>query len=987
MKYLNLALLFIVSIFLSPSFSSAQSKPEFLNHLHDAWVDSTLNHMSLEQKIGQLFIVQAYSEDGKSPEAVLADIHNFQVGGVIFMQGTPANQVRMTNLFQNASPIPLLIAIDGEWGPAFRLKDSPRYPVQMALGAIPNDSLIYRMGVEIGQQLRRLGVHVNFAPVSDVNNNPDNPVINYRSFGENPENVAHKAGLYAKGMQDAGILAVAKHFPGHGDTNVDSHLGLPVIKHDSIRLEELDMYPFKKLIQNGIGGVMTAHIQVPALEPNAKLPASLSPKIIQNKLITDFGFGGMIFTDAMNMQGVTKLYKPGEAAVLALKAGNDMLEIVPDLEDAIREITKAIAKNDLSEEEIDLHCRKILALKKWLGLDTLKIIDPTNLDHDLNKPNYNLTRRLLHEQSITTLINRDSIMPLQHLDTLRVAVVSLGRMNETAFQKMASRYMSVDQFNLKKEASTEELNRLINQLKTYNLIICGIHNLNLSPTKNYGTTAVLSEFIRKLQTKKLILAVFGNAYALDKIKGIETADGLLLTYQENTITEELAAQAVFGAIAVNGKLPVNVNAYFRLNDGLTVPQTDRLKYTVPEETGISSDYLEHRIDSIAELGISQKAFPGCQILIAVDGKVILSKSYGYQTYNKEVPIEETNLYDIASVTKITGPLPALIKLYDEKKFNLDLPFSFYWPPFRGTDKEKMTSRQILAHQARLRPWIPFWQNELKKNGNLRSAVFRDTPDTEYCIRVASHLYMNSSNIIRMYEEIKDSPLLPKAKYTYSDLGFMIFPKIIKELTGQDYETYIYTTFYRRLGADLLTYKAYMYAPERQIVPTEQDDSFRHELLRGYVHDEGASMLGGVSGNAGLFSNANDLAKMMEMYLQYGHYGGVQYLDSTSIAEFTRVQYPKNDNRRGLGFDKPYIDNYKNTLENAYPAVSASPESFGHTGFTGTMVWMDPKYNILFVFLSNRVYPTRNNSRITQMNIRPALHQVIYDSLFRGVKDY
>ncbi|MFV0376679.1 MAG: glycoside hydrolase family 3 N-terminal domain-containing protein [Mangrovibacterium sp.] len=964
----------------------AQQKPQFLNYLHDSWVDSTLNQLSLSQKIGQLFIVQAYSEDGKTPDAVLADIRNYEVGGVIFMQGTPNNQVRMCNQFQQASKIPLLIAIDGEWGPAFRLKDSPRYPVQMALGAIRDDSLIYRMGYEIGQQFRQLGVHVNFAPVSDVNNNPNNPVINYRSFGENPDKVAQKAWFYAKGMQDAGLLAVAKHFPGHGDTNVDSHLGLPVIQHNISRLESLDMYPFKKLIDAGIGGVMTAHIQVPALEPNTKLPATLSPKIISEKLIKEYGFEGLIFTDAMNMHGVTKLYKSGEAAVLALKAGNDMLEIVPDLKLAIAEVEKAVQRGQLSRDEIDRHCRKVLALKKWMGLDKQKLTDPVGLSADLNNANYKLTRRLLHEQSLTCLINRDQLMPLQRLDTLKIAVVSIGKSNPSAFQKMVSRYQKADFFNLKKEASPDELARLINQLKPYNLVVCGIHDLNLGPARNYGTTLVMSDFIQKMKSKKLIVSVFGNAYALDKLKGIETAHGLILTYQENQITEELAAQAILGAIEVNGSLPVQVNAYFRLNDGIELRKIDRLKYTVAEEAGINSAYLEQRIDSIANLGVRRGAFPGCQVLVGVGGKVILSKSYGYHTYDQQEPVEEENLYDIASVTKITAPLPALIKLYGDKQFNLDLPFSFYWPPFRGTAKEKLTSREVLAHQARFKPWIPFWQNELKANGNLRTAIFRDSPDEQFSIRVASNLYMNRENIDHIFDEIRDAPLLPKAKYTYSDLGFLIFPKIIAELTHLDFESYLQETFYRPLGASNIGFNAYLHFPERQIVPTEDDQLFRHELLRGYVHDESASMMGGVSGNAGIFANANDLAKLMQMYLQNGHYGGVQYLDSAALAEFTRVQYQKNDNRRGLGFDKPYLQNSK-SLENAYPAVDASPESFGHTGYTGTMVWMDPNTKILFVFLCNRVFPSRNNTKLTQLNIRPAMLQSIYDSLSTVTRSY
>lgn len=977
--------IFLVTAFsLFFKISPAQVKPAFLDHLNDPWVDSLMQQMSLDEKIGQLFIAQAYSNEKATPATVLSQIESYGVGGIIFMQGSARKQVELTNQYQQASKIPLLIAIDGEWGPAFRLKNSPRYPVQMALGAIRDDSLIYQMGTEIGAQFRRLGVHINFAPVSDVNNNPNNPVINYRSFGENPENVYRKAELYARGMQDAGLLAVAKHFPGHGDTDVDSHIGLPVIKHDSARLAEVEMYPFKRLVQHGIGGVMSAHIRVPSLEPNTELPASLSPRIIQGKLINDFGFGGMIFTDAMNMHGVSKLHSPGKAAVLAVKAGNDMLEIVPDLDAAIKAVKQAVLDDEISLEEIDLHCRKILALKKWMNLDQQTQANPLHVSSDLNRPSYELTRRLLHEESLTALINRDSILPLKKLDTLKIAVVSIGKLNETAFQKMAARYAKVDRFNLDKKASAEQVSQLVQQLHPYNLIVVGFHQLSLSPGRNYGTTPAMGQFLRKVENKQVILGFFGNPYAMDKIDHIETADGIILTYQENRITQELAAQAIFGAIKVDGRLPVNVNAYFRMNDGVRIPKVNRLKYTIPEEVKISSYYLQHRVDSIIELGIEKKAYPGCRVLIAVDGKVILNKSYGYHTYDQIEPVQEDDIFDIASVTKITGPLPALMKLYGQKQFKLDLPFSFYWPDFRGTDKEKITSREILAHQGRLSPWIPFWQNELKNNGNSRSAIFRETPDKNFSIRVSSHLYMDRHNIARMYQEIKDSPLLRRTRYTYSDLGFLIFPEIIQELTHQDYEEYLKKTFYRPLGANTLTYNAYKHFPLSRIVPTEQDDAFRHELLRGYVHDEGASMLGGVSGNAGLFASANDLAKLYQMYLQYGSYGGESYLDSSAIAEFTHIQYPRNENRRGLGFDKPYIDNYKNTLENAYPAIDASPESYGHTGYTGTFVWMDPKYNMLLIFLSNRVNPTRNNNLITKLNIRPALHQAVYDAIKKGI---
>ena len=980
MRILNRLLLslFFLSFIL---ISQAQTNPGFLNYLQDQWVDSTLNNMSLNEKIGQLFIAQIYSNKDLPDNApIYKKITQDHIGGVIFMKGSAKSQASITNKLQQKSKIPLLITMDAEWGPGFRLEDAPKYPVQMALGAIQKDSLIYRMGYEIGTQLKRIGVHVNYAPVADVNSNPANPVINYRSFGEDPDKVAHKTWLYAHGMQDAGVLSVAKHYPGHGDTRIDSHLGLPVIKHDFNRLDSVELVPFDYLIQKGIGGIMTGHLQVEAFDPNSNIPASLSKNLVQNKLIDDLGFSGLVFTDAMNMSGVSKQFGDEQATVMALQAGNDLLETVPNLNERIEAVKQALKDGQLTEAQIDQKCRKVLALKRWLHLDQYQPVETKSLEHDLKNPEYLLTRRLLHEESLTLLKNDGQLMPLQKLDTLKIAVLSIGTSKSTYFQKMLSNYMEVDLFNLKKDAGQMEIEKLARELKPYNLVICGIHDMNLSISGHYGLTPVINDMLAAIAQKSQIVVLFGNPYALNFLKKAEKAQGLLVTYQENRITQELAAQAIFGAINVDGKLPVNVNYEFKLNDGLSLKKNGRFKYTIPEEVGISSSYLEHNIDSIAELGLKEKAFPGCQVLVAKDGKIVFQKCYGFFTYDKQRPVQKDDIYDWASITKITGPLPALIKLYSEQKFKLDVPFSVYWPDFKNSNKASITAREILAHQAGLQPWIPFYQNTLRKSGHLKTSVFKDHPTSNFDLRVSSHLYMNEHYKTKMFDEIRDSELLPKKKYTYSGLAFYLFPTIIENLTGEDYQEYLHTHFYSPLGASSVTYNAYKHFPQGMVIPTEKDNYFRKELLQGFVHDEGASMMGGVSGNAGLFGTATDLAKIMQMYLQYGQYGGVQYLDSASIREFTKIQYPENENRRGLGFDKPYIDNQENKLKDAYPAVDASTESFGHSGYTGTFTWADPKNNLLFIFFSNHVYPSRNNSKIFDLNIRPAMHQAIYDSL-------
>ncbi|MGE4587167.1 MAG: glycoside hydrolase family 3 N-terminal domain-containing protein [Mangrovibacterium sp.] len=965
---------------------TARQDPPFLKYLDDPWVDSLMLRLSVDQKIGQLFMIQAYARDAKAEPRVLQQIQAHEVGGVLFMQGTASNQRTIIRQMQQLSHLPLLIALDAEWGPAFRLEDTPRYPVAMALGAIADDTLIYRMGLEIGEQLKKLGVHINFAPVADVNNNPNNPVINYRSFGEDPEKVTRKSWLYASGLQDAGILAVAKHFPGHGDTRTDSHTDLPVIRKSVRALEQTELFPFRQLIQNGIGGIMTAHLQIPALEPDRTLPSSLSGRIVGDLLQEQYGFRGLVVTDAMNMQGVNGAFSSGESAVRALLAGNDMLEVVPELEEAVQAVRKAITTGRISMSQIDRKCRKILALKRWSIFPWKeKMLLPVTEKASGPEENarYALTRRILHEQSLTLLHNRGELLPLQRLDTLRPAVIAVGDSRETDFQKMSARYLEADFFHLRENAPAAEVNRLVRLLKPYNLLICGIHGLSLSSAGHYGTDASISGFIRQTADKKRIITLFGNPYALNYIEGIDRAEALLITYEENRLTQELAAQAIFGAINLNGRLPVNVSTRFRLNEGMALKKNFRLKYTIPEETGIDSRFLEQRIDSLARLGLARKAYPGCQVLIAREGKVILLKTYGYHTYEQQTPVTEKDLYDLASLTKILGVAPALMKLHGEGIFRLDVPFATYWPDFRGTDKAGITPRQMLAHQSRLPAGIVFWNEARTENGQLDPQVFQDRPSEKFSLRVSSRLYMNRDYREKMFRQIRDSRLRRYARYTYSDLPFMLFPRVIGQLSGEDYEQFLQKHFFRPLGASSLVFNPHRYFPSSRLIPTENDDLFRHELIRGYVHDEGAAMLGGVSGNAGLFGQANDVAKLMQLYLQQGFYGGQQYLKPGSVSEFTRVQFPENDNRRGLAFDKPLINNYLYRPENAYPAPDAGADSYGHSGFTGTFTWADPGNGILFVFLANRIHPTRNNPLLSDLNIRSSMLQTIYDSIRKG----
>lgn len=967
-----------------PFFANAQTgipspgtPPPFI--YNQKWVDSVFNKLSPDERIAQLLMVAAYSNRNQAHvDTISSLINKYKIGGLIFFQGGPVRQANLTNLYQSQSKVPLMIAIDGEWGLGMRLDSTIKFPYQMTLGAIGDNQLIYQMGAEIARQCKRIGIHVNFAPVVDINNNPNNPVISFRSFGEDKNNVAQKSYAYMKGMQDNGILATAKHFPGHGDTDADSHYSLPVIKHNRQRLDSLELYPFRYLIENGIGGIMVAHLSIPTLDSTKNLPSTLSKPIITDLLKNELGFKGLIFTDAMNMKGVTSFFPAGAADAKAVVAGNDILEFTESVPKAIEAIKKAIKSGQISQKEIDERCKKILSAKVWLGLDQYKPIETETLIADLNRPEAVLLNRKLTEASLTLLSNQNKLLPLQSLDTLHIASVSIGATKVTPFQQMLGNYTKVDHFMLSSNSTTAEINQLKEKLKNYNLVIAGVHGLSIRPPRNFGITPSMVAAVKEIAlSKKAIITLFGNVYTLAKFDNIFQASGLIMAYQENLHSQELAAQLIFGGIGASGKLPVTVAPVFKLGTGLQASNLNRFKYTIPEEVNIDSQFLTQRIDSLANLAILEKATPGCQVLIAKEGKVIFRKSYGYHTYNNNIPVSDDDVYDLASVTKISASLPALMKLQDEGKFNVDATLGTYLPQYRRSNKADLTFRDILTHQAQLKAWIPFWQTTLKKNKKFKWFTFKADSSKRFPYKVADNLYLNRNYYKNLYKQIRKSPLNEKPGYVYSDLSFYLYPLIVKKLTGKDFEDYIKENFYHPLGAYSLTFNAYQHFPIQQIVPTEYDSLFRKVLIHGRVHDEGAAMLNGLSGHAGLFGNANDLAKLMQMYLQKGTYAGRQYISSATLTEFARCQFcESNNNRRGIGFDKPDIIPSKN----GNAAMSASKESFGHSGFTGTFTWIDPAYNIVYVFLSNRVHPTRNNSKLSQLNIRTGIQQVIYDAI-------
>lgn len=971
--------------------TNAQIQPYFLRPTPadqaTRWADSVFHSLTPDERIAQLIMIAGYSNRSQAYEDTLAmRVHDLKVGGVVFFQGGPVRQVRLTNRLQALSNVPLLIAIDAEWGLAMRLDSTVRYPYQMTLGAMSAkyDNLIYQMGADLARQCQRMGIHINFAPTADVNNNPNNPVINFRSFGENKYDVARKALAYMQGMQNNSLITSIKHFPGHGDTGTDSHYDLPVIAKSRQQLDSLELYPFRELIKAGASGVMVAHLSIPALDNTPNRPSTLSPNIVTNLLKNDLGFQGLVFSDAMNMKGVTKYFPSGQADRYGLEAGMDVLEFTENVPAAIAEVKKAILEGRITQESIDARCRKVLLAKAYAGLINYKPIMLENLVNDLNQPQFELNNRQLIEKSLTVLKNQDNLLPLQQLDTLRIASVSVESTSPTPFQQMLGNYTQVDHFNINSGTLDTTMARIREKLKNYNLLLVGVHLNNIRPGARYGLQPKTAALVAELAaTGKAIVTVFGNPYVLDKLPGIEKAQSIVMPYQLTTNTEELSAQLIFGAIGADGKLPVTVNQQYTYGMGIATPSLGRLKYTIPEEVGISSAYLTQRVDSIVNNAIRLKAMPGCVVQMAKDGNVIFRKAYGTITYDASLgvaprPVQLDDLYDMASVTKISTSTPSLMKLVDEGKFNVDATMGEYMPGYAKSNKAKIVWRDVLTHQARLKAWIPFWRETKNPDGTFKSHTFQADSTRQFPIAVTDSLFEYRKYPQTVYEEIKDSPLNEKKEYVYSDLSFYLYPKIVKRLTGIEFEDYIKQTFYKPLGATTLTFNPRRFYPLSRIVPTEYDSLFRKTLIWGRVHDEGAAMLDGLSGHAGLFGSANDLMKLVEMYRRKGNYGGKQYLSANVVTEFTRYQFPEQGSRRGLGFDKPTFKYSGNAPR------SASPSSFGHSGFTGTFTWIDPDYGISYVFLSNRVYPTRNNNKISELNVRTNVVEVLYQALRRGI---
>ncbi len=925
------------------------------------WADSVLASLTLDQKIAQLMMLRIYSNKKTAyNDTMVAQQKRYQWGGYCFFQSYPVCQARLTNRLQAVSRVPSMIAIDGEWGLGMRLDSVRLYPRQMALGASRDTAGIYEMGKQMALQCHRIGVHVNFAPDVDINNNPNNPVINSRSFGSDPYWVARCGVAYMRGMQDHGVMATAKHYPGHGDTETDSHKATPLILHSRKRLQKLEFQPFRELIQAGTDGVMVGHLGIPALD--SAYISTASHTIMTGLLKNEMGFSGLVCTDALDMKGISNLYAPGELEVQVLLAGADLLLLPPDPVVALKKIKEAVLNGILSEELIDERCLKILKMKEKYVLPYAGPVQTEHLLNDINNPDAEKVYQRLTESSVTLLRNKHHVIPVPEGDGplmhLRVDNAYRGQLDRFFQDRWNTRTLRI----LPRQAEdTQFVASLCRKADSARLLYVTLNCLSQYPeNRQYGLTPAIASMIDRLsEHTQLVLIVMGNPYCLNFLSCAKKLPAILIAYHPTEEAEKAVVKVLDNRLPVHGKLPVELND-FPCGSG-----TDLLMSVLPR-TQRSGDYDFGCIDSIAKEGLDAKAYPGCRVLLGQHGKILYDKSFGTYSYEDLRPVSPETLYDLASVTKCMATTLAVMYLYDRGQIRMEAPLSHYLPYLKESNKKDITVAEAMTHTAGLVEWIPFYKLWGKD-------IYSNYASDSFSVPVCRDMYMNVAYRDSIRNRIRISALRKDKHYKYSDLGFYLMADVVKEISGMPLDTFLYRNIYCPLGLTHTCFNPYLTQSLDLIAPTENDKVFRCQQIRGYVHDQGAAMSGGVSGHAGLFSTAEEVGVLAQMLLNGGSFQGVELFRPETVRRFTQYYYP-DACRRGLGFDKP-------SRSGVSPCGrSASSESFGHSGFTGTFFWVDPEYDLFYVFLSNRVCPDAGNSKLSSMNIRTRIQDAFYHLL-------
>lgn len=932
------------------------------------WEDSLMKTMSLDEKIGQLFMVAAYSNKDDSHTQYIENlIKQYHIGGLIFFQGSVGKQVYLTNYYQNITRYPLFIGQDAEWGINMRIKEVPKYPYSMTLGASRSNALAYETGRAMGMEMKRMGVHISFAPVADVNNNPNNPIIGFRSFGDDKENVSQKALAVVHGLQSERIIACAKHFPGHGNTGTDSHLDLPVLNQTRKDLDSIELYPFRNLVNGGVMSAMVGHIHIPSIDNTPNLPASLSPKLVKNILQYEMNFQGLVFTDALNMKGVSKYFANGDAEVKALLAGNDILLYPNDVATAVKAIKRAIRDSVLSENDIDQKVKKILYYKRWVHLDTQRFVNTGDVLNEL---------KLIHQESGVMEMAAEKCISLVHngygfipiSDSLSYLHISIGELGTNEFFESLNVHKNVTRLNVSKTASVSTAVSVKSKAKNYDRVIVSFHNPSIWNAKSYGYGDAMIRMAKELAYEEnAALVLFCNPYLT---RFFSKAKTIIVAFEDEKVFRQEAALMMLGQKEMRGQLPFkpkNVEMDHWLP--LSYFESSGIKADEAQLSGLDTNKLL-RIDYLLNEITASSAAPGGQVLIAKGGRVVYEKSFGKYTYTSTQLVTPHTLYDLASITKVFASGLMSMKLYDLGLLTLDTPIHVYIPELVGKPLGRVKIEDLMLHQAGLPAWIPFYKETLSHFDQ----IYHTTQSGAYQIEVAQNMYMDTSYLDSMYQQIYSIKPERYGKYKYSDLSLILLKKALENIAGQSLDEYVRQNFYIPLGLEHTGFNMHRSFPRDSFAPSEQDNYFRNQALQGHVHDMAAAMFGGVSGHAGLFSNTQDMLILSEMLRNGGRYNQVDYLNPATIQLFS-CKVGKNS-RRGLLFDKP-----EGRDDRPSPTSESCPiASFGHTGFTGTCVWIDPVNDIVYIFLSNRTYPSMENRRLIRGNYRDKIQETIYNSL-------
>ena len=971
------------------AFVALASGRVFAQDAEDRWVDSVYNSLTLEQRVAQLICARANQPDDPFYEKVGKYIKQYNIGGVCFFRAEAEAQVKQTNDWQAMAQTPLMVAIDAEWGLAMRVKNTIAYPYQMTLGAVNDDELIYRMGQQIAEQCLRMGIHVNFAPVVDVNSNPANPIIGMRSFGENPSKVGEKGTSYALGMQSKGLITSMKHFPGHGNTATDSHMTLPTVTRTLDEVRDIELAPFRHLIANGVNGAMVGHLYFPAIEKVKNTSSSLSYGVVTELLKDTMGFEGLIFTDGLDMKGVSEKVRQDSVPYVSFMAGNDVLILPTDVPFAIRTIKAAAERDPVAAQRVEESCKKILRYKYRVGLNHYKPAATANLMTDLKKQEYKDLRQQLFAEAVTMLRN-DDVIPLDK--NKKIAVVTIGNTKNDVYNGLVDNGLNIKSFVVTKENMASKSAEWLKTLEDYDLVVLSIEKTTMFANKNYGINDETVKFFNRLVAQNdVILNLFACPYALDLLRINNSVKGLLIGYQDEVPAVNAIVKVLLGEATANGTLPVST-AKFNCGDGIVAlmparnsnvspanvkPATVSPAGNEPVVQMVAASMKERyasSLDSVARLGIQKGCYPGCQIVVMKDGKMVYDKCFGNFTYGGGHVVKPDDLYDIASCTKIFASTLAVMKLYDDGLIDLNKTLADFFPYLKDNAHGKLKLIELMTHQAGLKAWVPFYTTTVDKNGPM-DAFYSDVIDEVHTVRVAENLYLVNGYEDRIFDSVSRTAL-GKKKYLYSDMGFYYIPRIVKQLTNKNIEDYLSEKFYYPMNLSHICYKPLNHFTREQIAPTENDTVFRKQLIWGDVHDQAAAMFGGVAGHAGLFSNAHDLAAIMQMLLDEGVYNGKRYLKPETVRYFTSAPYASsNDNRRGIGFDKLPIGKKGSCTA----SKSGSMKGYGHTGFTGTFVWADPANKTVIVFLSNRVYPDAEPNKLVKSGIRSVLHDIVYQA--------